>query len=797
MIVDYTTKGGKPIVHEVKREDGERIQLDTGQLEPYFYVHQNERVKESDYDEIVRIEEGDWLSARGEPLKKIVVEHPKQVGGYNGIRSEFDETWESDIYFRTRYWIDMVDIEEFEPPNYRIFMYDIEVDHSLDASNAPEPIISISGYDNYQNKYVTFLLEPEDRNVEGYKEEDHSLYVFSPSDYAGDEVFDAKQKAERDMLMKFIDFIKMLEPDIVAGWNSEGYDDPYLFNRMKNMRIDYSEISPIQNVNIHGSDDGDRVKVKGREFIDMYRAFQKVYFSDLESYKLNDVGASLLDLEKVKFTTSISQLWRDDPEKLVEYNVRDVEIMVKLDRAFNVWDTMRAVQGFVGINLSDILSSSRTTQGYLLRRMERKLPRQGWSDDYSSYQGADVLEETPGVSRNVAVLDLKSQYPSAMISFNMSPETKVESPEVTDKDTIAVGNGAVFEYEEQGIVPQILLELNEERDREKALRDDCEPGTEEYQRHDVRQAALKVIMNSIYGVIGYEKFSLYDREIASATTYVGRDSLGWAVDKAEELGYTVIYGDTDSVMISMGEEVDLETAKDKAKKLEKFINESYDEYAEQKGVDLTRFGMDEKHFFEIEFEKLYEGFFQQQAQKKYGAKVRWKEGNWVEKWDFAQYGKKSDMAELSRELQVDLVQMIIEGADKSEVQSFITDVCNGIKNEEYSFHKIGIPSKMKKAPDEYETDRPVIRAIKYANEYMDESFAPGDKPKLLYVKRTPPGLPDTDVICFSQVTPPDGFIVDYDTMVDKVVRQKVRRILRVMDWSWDSMYRKSANLLDI
>ena len=779
-VVDYTTSGGRPRVHKWKRdEDGNRVKETDESFPPYFYISENETTDPHRFAEVTRVEEGDWETIHGEPLKKVYVQNPKEVGGYNGIRNEFDETWESDVYFRTRYWLDAMEPDEATEKD-RVLSFDIEVDHSLDAANAPRAITAITAHDNFTDRYATFLLNPDGKSLSGFEEDNWIVYTYDD---------------EREMLIDYIDFVKTIDPDVVTAWNLDSYDAPYLINRMRQKRVDYSELSPINEVEV--SKDNKRIHtVRGREFVDMIPAFKKVYFSDLESWRLNSVGAELLGKEKVKFDTSLSQLWKDNPRKFIEYNKRDVEIMVDIDEKFQVWDLLKTIQKIVGINLGDIIHNTRITQAYFMRKTDMCMPRSTYSND-DKYQGATVLEETPGVTDNVAVLDLASQYPSSMISYNMSPEKKVDSPEETDAPTVTPGNGIHFEYDELGFVPEILIELLNRRDKVKKERDKYEQGTDEYEKLDLRQAALKVIANSIYGALGHEKFVLYDREIARSTTYVGRQTVEWSVNKAEELGYAVAYGDTDSVMLEIGEDFELETVVDKASKLANYINESYDEYADKYGVDLRELGVDRQHMFEIELEKVYLRFFQQKAQKKYGAKVGWKEGDYVSGWDWAQYGKKSDMSQLSRDMQVTFLKKVLNDADTQELQEYVTDICSKIKNEEYDLDYVGIPSKMKKHPEEYKTDRPILRAVDFANKYLEEEFGKGDKPKYLYVKNTPTGMPDTDVVCFSEVSLPDGFKIDHDKMIRKTVQNKLKRIIAVLDIEWNELYRESSSLLDI
>lgn len=854
MLIDYEVRGNRPVVHKwhrSKTNKQERHHEVIRDFEPYLYVHVDEDVPEDD-ERVKRVEHGDWQSNQGHPLKRVYTYSPKDVGGYSGVKSEFSQTWESDVYFRSRYWLDEIDVDEdqdFKARDYRVCMYDIEVDHSLDAAHAPEEIISLTAYDNYLEKYVSFLLlPPNGKKVEGFKNDDWSLYTFDPDDYEEDTTFTASEKAERQMVIQFLEFIKDTNPDIISAWNGAGYDDPYLFNRCRRLNIDYTDFSPINRVSLN--DGNERVSLKGRELIDMIPAFKKVYFSELESYSLNNVGTDLLGMEKIRFQGTGAQLWRDNPEKLIEYNMRDVEIMVELDDKFKVWDMLQEVQEWVGINISDILHNSRVTQAYFMRRMDSAIPPKGWDKDVNSFEGAKVLEETPGVSKNVAVLDLKAQYPSSMISYNMSPEMKIEDDmedteiaekflrpvadgesdwtdeeiedhfgysreelketvdgvvddyaerlvDVISENTVEVGTGAKFWYGEMGTIPEVLIEMIQERDEHKELRDAAEPGSDVYEHHDRRQFALKFVINSVYGVMGFPKFPLYDRDVAASTTYVGRETIEWAVKAANDLGYEVVYGDTDSVMISMGEDVTIEQAIEKAGKLEDYINETYDEYAAEHGVDTSRFeDVEREHFFEIEFEKLYETFFMQKSQKKYAGKIVYKEGKRIDDYDFAQFGKRSSAAKVSNKVVRTVLKKILDGEDLKSVREYVTNVCTNMKDEEYDLDYIGIPSRMKKELDEYKTDRPILRGVKFTNQYLDEEFGKDDKPKYVYVKGTPPGMPNTDVVAFSEMTLPEGFIVDWDTMINKDIQQKLRKILNVMDWQWREVYRTSGSLLD-
>ena len=819
MIVDYKLDGDYPTIHKFIRDERGKRQHETVKgFEPYFFAHVIDKIPklneikrveipkeyiefsgltaEVDINEIetinystdtdvfkkleeqlnmdIRFVDEPWKGILDEPLMKIVLQNPKDT---RNVRKHFSDTWESSIFFRTRYMVDEVD--EIPRQDYRIVYYDIEVKGSLDVKNAPEPIISITAYDNYLDKYVSFLLNPEGQYVEEFKDDNWSLYTYSD---------------ERDMLLDFIDFIKDTNPDIITAWNGDNYDNPYLMHRMVENRVDYTELSPINEAMVNG----EFAQVKGRAMIDMIPAFKKVYWSELQSYSLNNVAKELLGMSKINFSVSISELWKQNPEKLIKYNKRDVEIMTKLNDEFKVWDYLHEVQREACINLQDCIHNSRISEAQFMSYTEKKLPRKKYDKkDKSSYAGGKVLETTSGLKKNVVVLDLKAQYPSSMRTFNMSPEMANPNPEEVD-DIVYVGNGVSFAYDELGFIPKVLTDMIKRRDEHKRLRNEAEPNSNLYKDHDRKQYALKFIINSIYGVMGYTEFPLYTKDVAKSTTHIGRETVLWAVDKSKEFDYEVIYGDTDSIMVSMGEDVTHEESVKMGEELAEKINESYDEYADEKGVDASKLeGVERKHFFELEAEKLYESFFMTDAKKKYAGKIVWKESVWKEGWDFAQYGKRSDIPPIGRKVQRELIQKILEGEDINTISTWITDICNGIKGGDYPAYEIGIPKKMKKPMDEYKTDSPVLRGTRFTNEYLKEEFGEGDKPQVIYVKSTPSDMPNTDVMVFQDIPPDEyGIEIDYDMHVEKAIRQKTKRIYSQMGWTWEQMYRRSSSLLD-
>jgi DNA polymerase elongation subunit (family B) len=347
-------------------------------------------------------------------------------------------------------------------------------------------------------------------------------------------------------------------------------------------------------------------------------------------------------------------------------------------------------------------------------------------------------------------------------------------------------------------------ELLSEREQKKSLRNDHDPDTNEYEQYDRQQAAVKVIMNSLYGVLGWDRFRLYDKEMGSAVTATGRDVIEFTEEVTAELDKNVVYGDTDSVMIELGGDVDTEAAIAQSFELEERINGRYDEFARER---LNA----ETHRFEIEFEKLYRRFFQAGKKKRYAGHIVWKEGKDVDDVDITGFEyQRSDIAPITKEVQREVIDRIVHGEDIEDVKTYLHGVVEEFRAGEVSLEEVGIPGGIGKRLDNYDTDTAQVRGAKYANRLLGTNFQRGSKPKRLYIEKVHPdffnrveaemGLDpaedplyrefrrDPDVICFEfadQV--PEEFAVDWDKMLEKTLKGPIARILEALDVSWEEV----------
>ena len=527
--VDYTIEGRgddeQPVIHVFGRtRENDLVHARVHDFRPYFYAPAANvtegRLRE--HDRITGWEETDgdgqpYESIRGQRLVKIYGQTPRDVGR---IRDDF-EHYEADILFPNRFLIDKnitsgvrvpargtgdgdgrrtlrVHHEEVQSvdvaADLRVNTFDIEVD---DRSGFPEdgeePILCLTSHDSYRDEYVAWLY-----NAPGGPDPPTALEGYDPIEDDAVEVNVCPFDTEEAMLEAFLDYIDETDPDLACGWNFTDFDAPYLIDRLEKLdagtdrSLDYNRLSRVDTV---WRSDWQGPDVKGRVVFDLLYAYQRTQFTELDSYRLEEVGQQELGVGKERYPGDIGDLWEQDPERLLEYNLRDVELCVELDRDQDIVDFWDEVRRFVGCKIEDATTPGDAVDMYVLHKLhdEYALPSKGHQES-EEYEGGAVFDPITGVRENVSVLDLRSLYPMCMVTTNASPETKVD-PETYDGETYRAPNGTHFRKEPDGIIREMVDELLSEREEKKSLRNEHSPDTKEYEQYDRQQAAVKVIMN--------------------------------------------------------------------------------------------------------------------------------------------------------------------------------------------------------------------------------------------------------------------------------------------------------------
>lgn len=800
-----------PVIHCFGyTEDGSPEHARITGFEPYFYAPYEEvdDVTVDGHPHIKRIEVYDddgepFQSVRRERVAKVVTHVP---GDVPDAREDFSNSWESDVLFSQRFITDLdvgsglrvpttdepVDVSSVETfyANYdwRIHYMDIEVDdRSGFPENGEQPIICITAYDNFENEYITWLWgEGED---EGYSE--HSELHDAPASvrWFDDEV---------SMLVDYISYVSGSNPSIITGWNSNDFDLPYFMDRCevltdelqsgdRDHRVDevpYRAMSPMFRAS-HSDYWG--VRVKGVSCFDLLDGFAEMQFSELDSYRLEAVADAVVGETKEQYVGTIGNLWEDDPVKLVDYNLRDVELLVEINRRQEVIAFWKEVKSLGHCQLTDAPTESTVADRYILNEYHGDVvfPRQGSQEEADEgYAGGAVFDPITGIIENVPTLDLKSLYPMSMLTLNASPETKVD-PAAYDGETIQSPNGIHFRTDQQGLTRKVIEDLLERREAKKAERDAEDPDSEQYDIYDRQQRALKVIMNTLYGVMAWSRFRLYDQDVASAVTATGRAVLQHTAGVCEDMGHPVAYGDTDSVLLDLDDTLDRDETISLCFDIEEAINESYDEWAEAE-LDAT------EHWFEIEFEKLYKRYFQAGSKKRYAGHIVWKEGKDVDDVDITgfQY-KRSDCSKKGKEVQKESINRIVHGAPKEDVLEYVKSELDAFDNRDVLLDDIGIPEGIGSDLNDYTADTHPVRGAKMGNLLLGTTFASGSKPKRYYLDDVHPAL-------FERLEQEEGFDPGRDRVYADFKRNswviavdRPEELAGELVFDWEGMRRKN------
>ncbi|HJJ46737.1 MAG TPA: DNA-directed DNA polymerase [Methanocorpusculum sp.] len=782
---EYTNTPAGPVVHLFGREaDGTPHEVKITEFFPYFWVSEEDTAKP--HAESLTISDERSVSIKGGTVRKVFTVKP---GDVRMLRDAYHH-YEADIPFTSRFLIDMgitggisfpsdeCSVRDIAPAHVysksRVCICDIECD---DKNGFPDPkrdpINCICCHDSFDNHYTTFFLNgkktldlKEAPVLENgcFHPERHTVLVHN---------------TERELISSFINYIKEKDPDILTGWNFIDFDSIYILERARILGLPQDAFARLPGV-------VDRNAMRGRIIFDLLTAYKKMQSSQKESYRLDAIAEEELGETKVRYTGTLGDLWNTNPLKMIEYNFKDVELCVSINRKNNIVEFFQEVAHYVGCPLDKTLNSSNVIDIFILRHAHGKFVLPSKSNQSSEeFQGAMVFSPSKGVCENVIVLDLKSLYPMAMMTLNASQETKTADGE------IHAPNGVRFKRFPDGLTRSIIGELLTERDMKKKLRNTFPYGSDEYKLYDMQQNVIKIIMNSYYGVSGFPRFRLYDKEIGAAVTSVGRAIIEYTKTVIEQHGFEVIYGDTDSCFVQIPV-ASLEETMQIAHDLEADLNAGYPRFArETLGA--------EDCYFSIKFEKIYKRFFQGGSKKRYAGHLIWKEGQKVDKIDITGFEtKRSDSSQMTREVLGTVLGMILTGGGKPEIKEFLSRIITDYRAGRWPLEKIGIPGGLNKPLDEYEHPDAHCRGAQYSNKFLhlDRTFGRGSKPKRIYIRRSlnPEHYPPTDVLCFEYPDQiPDGvFEIDWETMLDKTLKAPLTRIFDALGWRWDEFDPRAA-----
>ena len=443
---------------------------------------------------------------------------------------------------------------------------------------------------------------------------------------------------EEEMMEVFLDWWKDNPPHIVTGWNCKFFDIPYIVNRLKYLQLEYKYLSPIKkvvdrNVVIAGRDNMfyTIVGVSTLDYIDLYK---KYTYKVRESYRLDYIGQVELGMGKVKDDLVQGyDLYKTDYQKFIEYNIKDVEIVKKLDDKMKLLDLIITIAYESKINFEDVFSPVKTWETIIynfLKDQNIAVPQTRHRGDSQGIEGGYVKEPHTGLHNWVVSFDLNSLYPHLIQQYNISPEMmshdevlsikynggvngllgrKYDTKYLKEMDVTLTPNGQHFSTKRQGFLPKLMKSMYDDRVtyKKKMLAEEQRLEDGNYKnkqdvvnnisKYNNAQMAKKILLNSAYGALANQYFLYYSPEQAEAVTMSGQLAIRWIEKdinrfindllKTGDMDY-VIASDTDSIYITFDKLVNevwgegIETEKiisflDKMckDKIEPYIDESY------------------------------------------------------------------------------------------------------------------------------------------------------------------------------------------------------------------------------
>ncbi|NMB67005.1 hypothetical protein GYA25_03025 [Candidatus Woesearchaeota archaeon] len=508
--------------------------------------------------------------------------------------------------------------------------------------------------------------------------------------------FVEKVKDESELIEKFVEYIKKLSPDFLVGYFSDGFDLPYLKaraekNKIKlNLGIDNSQPTFSRGSMLTG-------KIDGIVHIDLLRFIQTAYsqYMQSETLSLNEVANEFLGESKKDFEFKhSSKLNKEEWDKYFEYNLQDSLLTFRL---FNkMWPDLLE---FTRIMQEPIFSVSRNgmssnVEDYIIHNLNRfnEIPEKRPTYDEINerrnrerYEGAFVFQPSPGLYEDLAMFDFTSYWPSIIVTFNLSKSTYLEKKE-DDCLEVDIEDKRYYFSKKIGFFPMMLKEIIEKRKQYKK-----ELSKDFNSLKKARSNAFKLLANASYGYQGFFGARYYCKEASEATTAISREWIKKIIDKINQKGYKVIYGDTDSISFLLNKKTKEET--------KKFLEEINSELP---GI------------MELDLEDFYKrGIWVTKRTGEFGAKKKYALINHQDKLKIRGFETvRRDWCRLARETQNEILKMILKEGNEEKALEYLKGIIKKLKSRKVELKDLIIKTQIKKSLDEYKAITPHVIAAK-------------------------------------------------------------------------------------
>jgi DNA polymerase elongation subunit (family B) len=484
------------------------------------------------------------------------------------------DCYETDVDKETRVLVDLYSESDDTPSYHNVVFFDIECEIAgaltpTTIIETPTKITSIALYDATTKQYYCYILD-ENKLLENYTQDDKIVISCL---------------SEKVLLQQFLDKWEEIDPTIISGWNSEFFDVGYTYQRIAKVlgKSQADRLSPIRKVKVNPQNTDCPVVIGGINHLDYMQLFKKFVMKQESSYKLGDIGEKYVKLGKIEYYGSLDKLFRDDVTKFIEYNIRDVEILVKLEEKLKFIDLTVTIGHLCHTKYENMYYSTALNDGAILTYLKRKnivSPNKPTTlnpilkDVEEEYAGGYLKDPIPGLYEWVIDLDFTSLYPSIIRSLNIGIETLVgrivnrdkydnqwsldvlESMDpntpitvekvlpdrttilrettagimtdmVKNNNLIISAPGVIFNKSKESIVCNILEDWFNKRVEykdlmKKAFKVDKDPAMGDF--YNRRQHAYKIKLNDVYGVFAKNSWRYTDghKMISKAITLTGQ-----------------------------------------------------------------------------------------------------------------------------------------------------------------------------------------------------------------------------------------------------------------------------------
>jgi DNA polymerase-2 len=515
---------------------------------------------------------------------------------------------------------------------------------------------------------------------------------------------------EKTLLIRLIDWFQRHDPDVIIGWNVIDFDFRLLHKRAhfhhlkltigRGHQASYFRQSSISNQGF--------ISIPGRVVLDGIDTLKAATYQ-FPSWSLEAVSQQLLNEGKAIHNVhdrmaEINRMFYQDKAQLAHYNLQDCRLVTRIFQQTHLIDFAIQRSRLTGLELDKVGGSVAAFTNLYLPRLHRAgyIAPNLQSADWQASPGGYVMDSKPGLYDSVLVLDYKSLYPSLIRSFLIDPLGLVEGmQQMTGKkhnQAVMGFRGGQF-HRQHHILPSMIEQLWAARDEAKQL-------------HNLPLSqAIKIIMNSFYGVLGSSGCRFFDVRLASSITLRGQEVMQKTRALIEKQGFDVIYGDTDSTFVSLGNALNPQQANAIGEQLVTQINLWWQDYLRDE------FSL--KSHLEIEFETHYSRFLMPTIRgSETGSKKRYagliKPINGTDKLVFKGLESvRTDWTALAQTFQRELYQRIFT---QQPVESYIREMVERTLNGEFNDQLVYRKRLRRKLSDYQKNIPPQVRAARIADD---------------------------------------------------------------------------------